>query len=112
MISDEQINASKKTGGNLNIQTECGDTSVEDLQAEIKQAEISRTLFECEFETMRRAVSAKVRKKADLYVWLKAKGFTQGEKEFLALWAKKMLEVKTAVRGSSAALSSADAIPN
>ena len=96
----------------MNIQTECGDTSGEDLQAEIERAEISRILFECEFETMRRAVSAKVRKKADLYVWLKAKGFTQGEKEFLALWAKKMLEVKTATRSSSAALSSADVMPN
>ncbi len=105
MIANGQINSSKQTGGNLNTQTECRDTSVEDLQSEIEQAEISRTLFECEFETMRRAVSAKVRKKADLYVWLKAKGFTQGEKEFLALWAKKMLEVKTATRSSSAALS-------
>ncbi|MEZ0606169.1 hypothetical protein ACAX43_29190 [Paraburkholderia sp. IW21] len=101
-----------KNGGNLNTQTECGDTSVEDLQTEIEQAEISCTLFGCQFETMRRAVSAKVRKKADLYVWLKANGFTQGEKEFLALWAKKMLEVKTATRSSSVALPSADAMPN
>ena len=96
----------------MNTQTECEDTSVEDLQAEIEQAEISRTLFECEFETKRRAVSAKVRKKADLYVWLKAKGFTQGEKEFLALWAKKILEVKAAKRSSSAALSSTDVMQN
>lgn len=96
----------------MNDQTERGDTSVEDLQAEIEQAEISRTLFECEFETMRRAVSAKVRKKADLYVWLKAKGFTQGEKEFLALWAKKILEAKAAKRSSSAALSSTDVMQN
>ncbi|QCX49697.1 hypothetical protein [Ralstonia pseudosolanacearum] len=112
MITNGQTSTGKQTAGNLNTQTECRDTSVEDLQAEIEQAEISRTLFEREFETMRRAVSAKVRKKADLYVWLKAKGFTQGEKEFLALWAKKMLEAKTDTRSSSPTPSSADAMQN
>ncbi|KVD85340.1 hypothetical protein WS62_19595 [Burkholderia sp. ABCPW 14] len=104
MIANGQIDVGKQTAGNSITQTECVDASAEDLQAEIEQAEISRSLFEREFETMRRAVSAKVRKKADLYVWLKTKGFTQSEKEFLALWAKKMLEIKATTRSSSAAL--------
>lgn len=100
MIVNGQLNAGKKTGGNLSTQTESEGTSAEDLQAEIEQAEISHTLFEREFETMRRAV------------WLKAKGFTQDEKEFLALRAKKAQEARAAQRSSSAALPSANAMPN
>ncbi|AOJ97489.1 hypothetical protein [Burkholderia vietnamiensis] len=86
--------------------------SAEDLQDEIERAEISRYLFDCEFETMRRAVAAKVRKKADLYVWLKAKGFAQSEKEFLALWAKKTLDARAPQRSSAAERKRADEIAN
>lgn len=92
---------------------DAGETaSIDDLQAEIERAEISRRVFDREFETMRRAVATKVRKKTDLFVWLKAKGFAQTHNEFLALWAKKALEARTTQRGPGANPASPDQIGN
>ncbi|HJW57594.1 MAG TPA: hypothetical protein VJ577_20220 [Burkholderiaceae bacterium] len=78
-----------------------GNTAAIDLLCEIETAEHSRKIFDTEYATMQRALAANLYTKAELFEWIKSRGFALSQEVFFKWWIRKAQQVKRNHQGDS-----------